>query len=41
MVHADLHGSIAAHALRHGARLATADNDFMNAQFPRLKILQP
>ena len=32
---------IAAHALRHGARLATADSDFMNAQFPKLKILQP
>ena len=32
---------IAAHALRHGARLATADRDFMNAHFPRLKILQP
>ncbi len=32
---------IAAHALRHGAGLATADNDFMSTQFPRLKILQP
>lgn len=32
---------IAAHALHHGARLATADSDFMKAQFPRLKILQP
>ncbi|CAN5540694.1 hypothetical protein BH20VER3_BH20VER3_05180 [soil metagenome] len=32
---------IAAHALRHEARLATADDDFMKARFPRLKILQP
>ncbi len=32
---------IAGHALRHGASLATADRDFMSAQFPQLKILQP
>ena len=32
---------IAAHALHHGAKLATADSDFMSAQFPRLKILRP
>lgn len=32
---------IAGHALRHGASLATADLDFMSAQFPQLKILQP
>ncbi len=32
---------IAAHALRHGARLATADIDFMTAQFPKLRIVHP
>src|SRR5437763_10906099 len=32
---------IAAHALRHKARLATADDHLMSRQFPTLKILQP
>ena len=32
---------IAAHAMRHRASLATAESDFINSQFPRLKILQP
>jgi predicted nucleic acid-binding protein len=32
---------IAGHALHHGARLATADQDFVGTHFPRLKILRP
>lgn len=32
---------IAAHAIQHASGLATADDDFMRAHFPRLKILQP
>ena len=32
---------IAAHALEHTRGLATADDDFMRAHFPRLKIFQP
>ena len=32
---------IAAHALHHAKGLATADDDFMRAHFPRLKIFQP
>ncbi len=32
---------IAAHALGQSGRLATADSNFMSAQFPRLTILQP
>jgi predicted nucleic acid-binding protein len=32
---------IAAHALQCARGLATADEDFMSAHFPRLKILKP
>jgi predicted nucleic acid-binding protein len=32
---------IAAHALRHGARLATADDNFMNTHFSKLKTIRP
>jgi predicted nucleic acid-binding protein len=32
---------IAAHAIEHGSGLATADDDFMRAHFPRLKIIKP
>ena len=32
---------IAAHALEQGGGLATADSDFMGANFPVLKILRP
>jgi predicted nucleic acid-binding protein len=32
---------IAAHALHHASGLATADDDFMRAHFPRLKLLHP
>lgn len=32
---------IAAHALEHANGLATADDDFMQAHFPRLKIFKP
>ena len=32
---------IAAHALQHASGLATADDDFMRAHFPRLKLIQP
>jgi predicted nucleic acid-binding protein len=32
---------IAGHALEHTSGLATADDDFMRAHFPRLKIFKP
>jgi len=32
---------IAAHALHHAIGLATDDDDFMGAHFPRLKLLRP
>ena len=32
---------IASHALEHANGLATADDDFMRAHFPRLRIFQP